>query len=117
MFDISEAKFEAHILRCGYEGHQFKNKFLVGEAAGFVSYFTGEGIYFAMLSGIDVAKKIINKKYSCKGIQHILDVKKSQDGFEDHIIEHDVLGKIEIELMALLAKSNWISKELIEHIE
>lgn len=37
-----------------------KNLLLVGDAAGFVDPFTGEGIYFAMLSGIKASKVIIN---------------------------------------------------------
>lgn len=37
-----------------------KNLLLVGDAAGLVDPFTGEGIYFAMLSGIKASKVIIN---------------------------------------------------------
>jgi len=36
---------------------------------------TEEGIYFAMLSGLDAANKIINKNYNCKNIKHVLKVK------------------------------------------
>lgn len=37
-----------------------KNLLLVGDAAGLVDPFTGEGIYFAMLSGIKASNTIIN---------------------------------------------------------
>lgn len=116
-FDIKKAEFQAHTIRYGYEGHKFGKKFLIGEAAGFASSLTGEGIYFAMLSGIDVAKKIINPKYKCRNIEHILKVKKIEDGIIKHWEKHKILTEIEFELTALLTKSKWIDKKLIANLE
>lgn len=70
--DVSQSKLQVHPINCDYCGHCFGNIFLVGDAAGLVSGFTGEGIYQALLSGEEVAKKIINPKYPCRGIKEIL---------------------------------------------
>jgi geranylgeranyl reductase len=69
--DVSQGKFEAHPINCDYKGFEFGNIFLVGDAAGLASGFTGEGIYQALASGEDVAKKIINPNHKAKLISEI----------------------------------------------
>ena len=61
--DISEGKYEAFPMDTDYKGIHFDNVFLVGDAAGLVSPFTGEGIYQALISGEDVAKTILDPSY------------------------------------------------------
>lgn len=70
--DVSQSELQVHPINCDYRGHFFGNIFLAGDAAGLVSGFTGEGIYQALLSGKEVAKKIINPQYPCQGIKEIL---------------------------------------------
>lgn len=77
--DLSGAGEEAWIINNDYQGWHFNNIFLVGDAAGFTPSFTGEGIYPAMISGLEVAKKIINPNYKCSNIKHILDKKFKQE--------------------------------------
>jgi len=69
--DLSGAKFEAHPINCDYRGFHFKNIFLVGDAAGLTSGFTGEGIYQALISGEEVARLIINPQHKCRMIKKI----------------------------------------------
>ncbi len=116
-FDIDKSEFQAQTIRYGYRGHKFGNKYLIGDAGGFASSLTGEGMYFAMLSGIDAARKIMNPKYKCENIEHILRVKKVEDGLISHMAKHKTLAKLEIEIFAILARSKWIDKKLIEHLE
>ena len=61
--DISEGKYEAFPMDTEYKGIHFDNVFLVGDAAGLVSPFTGEGIYQALISGEAVARTILNPSY------------------------------------------------------
>lgn len=61
--DISGGKYEAFPMDTEYKGIYFNNIFLVGDAAGLVSPFTGEGIYQALISGEDVAKTILDPSY------------------------------------------------------
>jgi len=70
--NISNAEYQAFPINCDYQGFKFKNVFLIGDAAGLASGFTGEGIYQALASGEDVAKTILNKKHKAKKINEIL---------------------------------------------
>ncbi len=67
--DVKKAKFQTFTINFDYQGFKFGNKYLVGDAAGFASGLTGEGIYFAIVSGQEVARKIINPDYDCKNIK------------------------------------------------
>lgn len=62
--DITEATYEAFPMNTDYHGINFGNIFLVGDAAGLVSHFTGEGIYQALISGEEVAKTILDSSYT-----------------------------------------------------
>ncbi len=74
-------ELESFPINFDYQGYQFGNKFLIGDAGGFVSGLMGEGIYFAMVSGREVAKKIIDPRYDCPEISKILKIKKNQENF------------------------------------
>jgi flavin-dependent dehydrogenase len=77
--DVSDSKIQAWTINFDYRGFDFGNKFLIGDAAGFASGMTGEGIYFAMVSGQETAKKIIDSSYDCPGIRNILKIKKKHE--------------------------------------
>ena len=55
-----------------YQGYQFNNIFLVGEAAGFPSRITGEGIFHAITTGREVARKIIQPKARTPEINRLI---------------------------------------------
>ncbi len=78
-YDISGARFEGASLGFDYRGFRFGNRFLVGDAAGLASGFTGEGIYFAMASGEDIARMIINKEHDPALIRRVVDIKMKQE--------------------------------------
>jgi len=77
--EIKGIDLQGAIINFDYQGFDFGNKFLVGDAAGFASGITGEGIYFAMVSGSEVAKKIINPNYKTPEIHKILKIKRIQE--------------------------------------
>ena len=77
--DLSKAKYESHPINYDYQGFQFHNVFLVGDAGGFTSGLTGEGIYNAVVSGEEAARKIINPDYDTPKIDHILKYKQAQE--------------------------------------
>lgn len=62
-----------------YKGCVFNNIFLVGDAAGLPSKGTGEGISFAVISGRDVAKKIILPDHEMRELNRALVFKKRQE--------------------------------------
>ncbi|NJD78553.1 MAG: NAD(P)/FAD-dependent oxidoreductase [Candidatus Methanoperedens sp.] len=76
---VEKTKFEAAHINFDYRGFAFGNRFLAGDAAGFTSGLTGEGIYPTILSGEEVARGILNKSYAYPGIKHLLKTKSSQE--------------------------------------
>jgi geranylgeranyl reductase len=116
-FDIKKAKFQAATISYGYQGHEFKNIFLAGDAAGFAPELTGAGIYFAIKSGEDIAKKIINPKYKQKNIAHILKIKKTEDKIAKSLEVNKTLTEAEWELFNFLMKIKWVEKEVFTHID
>ena len=105
-FNLENAKFEAFSINYDYRGFEFGNIFLVGDAAGLASGFTGEGIKFAILSGRDIAQKIINPNYKCKNIENILKIKKRGENFNRFLASNKIIGKTTIELCAFLMRTS-----------
>ena len=77
--DCREAKLEGAPVNCLYKGVKFNNIFLACDAAGLVSACTGEGIVYALISGEDVARHILDNTYSFDGIKRIIRYKKRQE--------------------------------------
>jgi len=63
-----------------YKGCEFKdNIFLAGDAAGLACKLTGEGISFAMISGREVARKILNPGYQMTRLDGLVKRKQKQE--------------------------------------
>jgi flavin-dependent dehydrogenase len=77
--DIPSAEFEGAPIQYDYQGYWFGNKYLVGDAAGFASAWTGEGIYFAFGSGEDVAKTILDKNHDLVLVKKIISIKRKHE--------------------------------------
>jgi flavin-dependent dehydrogenase len=69
----------AHPINCDYRGYNFDNIFLVGDAAGMASGFTGEGIYQALIMGDEVVQIILGKQTQSAKIKEVLREKKSMN--------------------------------------
>jgi len=61
--DARRAAVASGTIRCGYMGHRFGRLRLAGDAAGFASPVTGEGIAQALASGAEVAREILEPGY------------------------------------------------------
>lgn len=70
-FHLKEKKCTAGLINYDYQGWQFDNIFLVGDAAGFASALTGEGIYPAIISGEAAAKKILAPSCNLENIEKL----------------------------------------------
>ncbi len=111
---ISSVRFEGAPINYDYQGYKFNNKFLVGDAAGFTSGLTGEGIYFAMASGEDVAKMIINKNHKPLLINKILSIKRKHEMIANAFKLNKTLEKIEYNLLLNLLKIKLFDKKVID---
>ena len=63
-YSLSGYKGQAEYINFDFRGYQFNNIFLVGDAAGLASGLTGEGIYPAIVSGENVAQKIVDPQFN-----------------------------------------------------
>lgn len=102
--NVSNAKFESQSLNYDYRGICFGNIFLIGDAAGLISGFTGEGIYPAMVSGEEVAKKILDNEYKIS-LDEILKKKKQQDLLSNTLVMMRFLRPLGHEMITFLLKS------------
>lgn len=76
---IEKTGFEAFSINFDYRGSVFGNRYLAGDAAGFASGLTGEGIYPAILSGEEAARGILDKDYGYPGIKQLLKIKSRHE--------------------------------------
>ena len=70
--DPGDAKLESSPISYDYRGYHFDNVFLVGEAAGLASGFTGEGVYQALASGQEVARLILDPAHRPVLLEEVL---------------------------------------------
>lgn len=110
-----EDKFESWFINYDYRGHDFDKIFLIGDAAGFSSGLTGEGMYFAMVSGIDVVRKIINPSYEQNGIKDILAMKKKHEEVLSLMNFNKMLTEVEYNTLGMILKSRFLDKYLIDN--
>ncbi|MFB3925043.1 MAG: NAD(P)/FAD-dependent oxidoreductase [Syntrophales bacterium] len=76
--------YSGHHLRGGalsyyYAGFHFGPVYLAGDAAGLISKATGEGISFAMASGREIGRKILDERYGMVEFKKMLRFKKRQE--------------------------------------
>lgn len=69
--------FRAHSINTDYRGHCFDHTYLIGDAGGFASGLTGEGIFFALASGRGVADMISSNNEET--IKKVLFIKRRHD--------------------------------------
>lgn len=73
---LSGQYLQAALVNHDYRGFHFNNTWLIGDAAGLASGLTGEGIYPAIISGVAVAKKIIDPQYPALEIKAMVRKKR-----------------------------------------
>lgn len=77
--ETGQSSLESCPIACDYQGYDFGQIFLVGEAAGLTSGFTGEGIYQALVSGQEVAKKILDPEHQAEAMSQVLKYNRTLD--------------------------------------
>jgi menaquinone-9 beta-reductase len=70
--DLSKYQCSAEYINYDFRGWDFGKTFLIGDAAGFASALTGEGIYPAIISGETVAEKILNPNCNTSEIDDMI---------------------------------------------
>jgi flavin-dependent dehydrogenase len=102
-YRFTERNFKGAPINHFYRGCIFDHIFLVGDAAGLASKTTGEGISYALTSGKEIGKKIIDPDYQMVELDEILKFKNRQEKmlktFDMLPYWQDYLFKIFIRLM------------------
>lgn len=75
-FELSRHPAQAEFINFDYRGWEFKNIFLIGDAAGFASGLTGEGIYPAIVSGEYVGGYIADIKPCINNFNRLVRMQK-----------------------------------------
>ncbi len=70
--DVKNVVYESAPISYDYRGFKFGNVFLVGEAGGFASGFTGEGIYQSLVSGGIAAKTILDENHQSEELDALI---------------------------------------------
>jgi len=70
--NVENAIYHSAPISYDYRGFKFDNIYLVGEAGGFASGLTGEGIYQSLVSGEVAAKTILDKNYSFEDLNAVI---------------------------------------------
>jgi geranylgeranyl reductase len=106
-FEFFEDSFRGAPVNYLYNGCVFGNIFLVGDAAGLVSKATGEGISFAMISGSEVGKKVLNPGYRMDGLKRALSFKRRHERPLKILERSPSLQGISIKTFICLMKTGW----------
>jgi geranylgeranyl reductase family protein len=70
--DVSQATYESAPIGCDFRGIRFGRAFLIGDAGGFASSLTGEGIYQALVSGEAAARMIQDENYISEELEKVI---------------------------------------------
>lgn len=114
--DVTNAEFQSFMINCDYQGYKFDNIFLVGDAAGFASYLSGEGIYEAIVSGEEVAKEILSPNYVSRDMEKLVLKKKRQDRLTNLLKYSGVLRNFIFEIIIWLLRNTHISDVAIKKL-
>lgn len=114
--DVSEAEFQAHPINSDYQGYQFDNIFLIGDAAGLASSFSGEGIFQALISGEEIAKIIINNNYHSLKMEELIATKIRHQKIVNILEKSGPFRQIEFEIIALSLKNKYIARKVLNII-
>jgi len=110
-------KLESFPINFDYQGYRFGNRFLIGDAGGLASGLTGEGIYFAMVSGTEVAKKIINPQYDCPEISKILKIKRKHEYLHKKVnFLNNIFPNFGFKIISFSLKYKWFKKYLLNFL-
>lgn len=77
--DYTSSELKGGRINCGYRGMFFGNIFLAGDAAGLPLKTTGEGIAGALISGREIAKKIMDPEYKTIEMKQYLKLKRKRE--------------------------------------
>ena len=117
--DVRGLKQQGYGINYDYRGFKFRSGkiFLAGDAAGFASGLTGEGIYQAIVSGEEVAKTILDEGYESPGIAHLLETKRMHETAIKSVLRTGPFGNIFFASLVPLIKNEKMACRLLKYVD
>lgn len=113
-FDLNLEKCSSGLINYDYRGWQFGNVFLVGDAGGFASALTGEGIYPAIISGESAAQRILNPLCSLERIKRLEKKHKRFSSMVKLTSNNALLSSVIAEIGVLALRTKLIDSTVLE---
>jgi geranylgeranyl reductase len=113
-YELNQYPAQAEYINYDYQGWNFGNRFLVGDAAGLASGLTGEGIYPAIISGEQVAHTILNPKHSTAIMDNLIDKHNKHSRMVQLTAKNGFLNSALAELVTLGLRSGMIKFSKLE---
>jgi len=113
-YELDQYPAQAEYINYDYQGWNFGNTFLVGDAAGLASGLTGEGIYPAIISGEQVAHTIINPNHSAAVMDDLISKHNKHSKMVQLTAKNGILNSVLAELVTLGLRSGMIKFSKLE---
>ena len=112
--NLADSKARAALINFDYRGWNFNPIFLVGDAAGLASGFTGEGIFPAIISGETVARTILEPDYQPTRLNRLLTRQRLHNRLQKFYTGNKVVCQISLEMLVLAIRLKVVGFEVLE---
>lgn len=112
--DLRAGKPQAALINFDFRGWRFKNRFLIGDAAGLASGLTGEGIYSAIVSGEETARAILDPGYESEKMEQIIKKHRRHASVLELASSGRLKGKLVLEALILGLRTGLIPLSALE---
>jgi len=109
---IENAVYHSAPISYDYRGYKFGNVFLVGEAGGFASGLTGEGIYQSLVSGEAAARTILDENYNSEALNAVIRYNSIQLKIMKFLYRSGIFRKYIYELIAILLNNQKVKNKI-----
>jgi geranylgeranyl reductase len=109
---IKNAVYHSAAISYDYRGFRFGNVFLVGEAGGFASGLTGEGIYQSLVSGEVAAKTILNNNHTSDEMNAVIRYNAIQLKIMKFLYRSGIFRKYIYELIVILLNNQRVKNKI-----
>jgi len=111
---LAGLKPKAGLINFDYRGWRFNNIMLIGDAAGFASGLTGEGMYPALVSGETAARVIINPDYNCSELQRLMTKQQKHRRLVEFSAKYRLVNLLTMEMLVLALRMGLIPFSMLE---
>jgi len=116
-FRLNPATIHAGLVNFDYRGVRFDRTWLVGDAAGLASGLTGEGIYPALVSGLAVARMILDPEYASTQLTGLVKKHRQHQQIVNLARQQLSLCGLMIEVLAVLLRLKMLDFHALEMAE